>query len=140
MPAQQLTGLRLKDEARRRLQVLAEESGRSLADVATAGIDALWASREAALAERRDRVRRTAALLEELRRRLGDDLFEGAGEMAFSDSGPIAVEAHGVAYVLTEDGTIVATREAGGRSEMAVVGESGASEWMAAAPAEPALN
>ena len=139
MPAQ-LTGLRLKDEARRKLHVLAEESGRSLADVATAGIDALWESREAAMAERRERVRRTAAFLEELRRRLGDDLFEGAGEMAFSDSGPIAVEANGVSYVLTNDGTIVATRATGGRHEMAIVSESGASEWMTAAPAEPALN
>lgn len=139
MPAQ-LTGLRLKDEARRKLHVLAEESGKSLADVATAGIDALWASREAAMAERRERVRRTSALMEELRQRLGDDLFEGAGQVGYSNEGPIAVEANGIAYVLTDDGTIVASREAGGRSEMAVVGEHGISGWMATAPAEPALN
>lgn len=139
MPTQ-LTGLRLKEEARSRLHTLAAESGRSLADVATAGIDALWESREAAMAERRERVRRTVAFLEELRRRLGDDLLEGAGEVAFSNSGPIAVEAHGISYVLTNDGTIVASRETGGHSEMSVVGESGISEWIAAAPAEPALN
>jgi len=87
-----------------------------------------------------ERGRAAMGLLRELRRRLGEGIFEGVGEVAFTEDGPVAIEAGGVTYQLAEDNTITATRAVGGRREVAAVTEGGLDGWAIAAPASPAMN
>jgi len=134
------TGFRIKQAELVRLAEMAEFSGRSRSAIIELGINTLYRSHLEAKREGEERGKRALELLAELRRRIGDLGVEDGEGIAFSDSGPIAVEAGGTTYVEGEDGQILATRAISGRHEMAIVGETGLSDWMVHAPAEPSLN
>ncbi len=134
------TGFRIKQAELAKLDEMAEFSGRTRTAILELGINVLHRNHLEARREGEERGKRALELLAELRRRIGDLGVEDGEGIAFSDSGPIAVEAGGTTYVEGEDGQILATRAISGRHEMAIVGETGLSDWMVHAPAEPSLN
>ncbi len=115
-------------------------TGRSTSDLMRLAVALLHQHHRECVRQGEERGRAAMGLLRELRRRLGDSVFEGAGEVAFAETGPVAIEAGGVTYQLAADNTITATRAVGGRREVAAVTEGGLDGWAIAAPAAPAMN
>ena len=135
------TPITLRLKRKRELEELAEQLGRSQAQVADLAIGELHAK---VIDEARDRARRSVALLRRLQERLGQDFWRehGADEVGFEVDavGRVSVSAGDVRFIESDDDRLIAVRARDGRTELAEVGEDALSAWIAAFPGEPAMN
>lgn len=134
------TPITLRLKRKRELEELAEQLGRSQAQVADLAIGEMHAK---VIDEARERARRGVALLGRLQERLGEKFWRdfGVQEVGFEAdaAGRVAVHA-GSTQFIESDGMLIAVRGRDGRTELAEVGEEGLGTWIPAMPGEPAMN
>jgi predicted transcriptional regulator len=137
-----ITGLRLKDEPRARLEEMAEASGRSMTQVVTAAINLMH---EQYLAQRQvaeKRTREGLALLKRLEERLGEKFWREHGEVGIdlTPEGRVMVNVGGLRFFEEDGGQLVATRVRGGSADFAPIAEDGSMEWYSTPLSEPAMS
>ena len=134
------TPITLRLRRKHQLEELAEQLGRSQAQVADLAIGDLHAK---VIDEARERARRSVALLRRLQERLGQDFWRdfGVQEVGFEADavGRVSVTAADVRFIEADD-RLIAVRARDGHTELAEVGEDGLSAFIAAFPGDPAMN
>ena len=134
------TPITLRLKRKRELEELAEQLGRSQAQVADLAIGDLHAK---VIDEARERARRSVALLRRLQELLGETFWRDfdAQEVGFEADAAGRVTVHaGATRFIESDGMLIAVRGRDGRTELAQVGDDGLGPWIPAVPGEPAMN
>jgi hypothetical protein len=140
----QVTGFKLKPEVRAKLEELAKISDRSMTQVATAAINALYDAHARDRKYIEERAVRGMALLRRIEDRLGEGFWKSEGEevgFELTQQGRVFVHVGELRYYEEDGGQLLATRVRGGSADFAPIAEDGSMDnWFSTPLAEPAMN